>query len=431
MFVNDIQETTMTLSNDQINAKNTILDWINSKNRSSYLTLGGYAGTGKTSLIAEVRKSLPSNWKVAFAAYTGKASGVMSNKLTSAGAIRTDDYVGTIHGLCYYVNVDPDTGLNVFERKSWIDYNLIIVDEASMVSEDLFQDLRLYRIPILFVGDHGQLPPVSSDDFNLMTAPVIKLEEIHRFDEDSALLDMSIMAREGSRIPFKRFDDKVAKVRETDPLVNDFIQNRLKDFSDGICLCGTNNTRVDVNQLIRLNYGVISDIGDKLPRIGDRVVCLRNNKHLVNPIYNGMLGKIGSISEMPNEKASILSEAWEMSVLADDGFVYKGMVNKHHFGEMKYNTDGKEFVTVRELMQMKPSLTIKERKMMRGKQGDRKLYFDSFDFGYCLTVHKSQGSEWGNVMLFEETSGYWDEDYRRKWLYTAVTRSNNRLLIVA
>ena len=392
----------VVLSKDQLRARDTILEWIRSKKRSSYLTIGGYAGTGKSSLIAEVRKILPPNWKVAFAAYTGKASGVMKK----------------------------DTGLNVFERKYHIDYNLIIVDEASMVNEDLFHDLRMYGIPILFVGDHGQLPPISSDDFNLMTDPVIKLEEVHRFGDNTALLDLSVMAREGTRIPFKQFDDKVAKVKEDDPLVNDFIMNRLGDFSDGICLCGTNNTRADVNQLIRLNYGVISDIDDKVPKVGDRVVCLRNNRALVDPIYNGMLGKINSISDIPNPGCQILNEAWNMSISVDDGFIYKGMVNKHHFGELKYSTDGKEFVTVKELMQMKSKLTIRERKLMRGKFGNRRLYFDAFDFGYCLTVHKSQGSEWGNVMLFEETSGYWDEDYRRKWLYTAITRSNNRLLII-
>jgi superfamily I DNA/RNA helicase len=97
---------------------------------------------------------------------------------------------------------------------------------------------------------------------------------------------------------------------------------------------------------------------------------------------------------------------------------------------MKYSTDGKEFITVRELMKLKSNMTIAERKMMR-KIGKRKLWFDAFDFGYCLTVHKAQGSEWGNVLLFEESSGYWDDDYRRKWMYTAVTRSNDRLLIVA
>jgi exodeoxyribonuclease-5 len=287
----------------------------------------------------------------------------------------------------------------------------------------------MYGIPILFVGDHGQLPPISSDDFNLMSNPVIKLGEVHRFGQNSALLDLSIMARNGDNIPFKQFDDRVAKVKETDPLVNDFILNHMGDFSNGVCLCGTNNTRVDVNQLIRLNYGVIQDIEDKIPRMGDRVVCLRNNRNLAEPIYNGMLGKITSMSDISNS-GGILKEAWNMSISVDDGFVYHGMVNRHHFGELKYTTDGKEFVTLRELMQMKSNLTIKERKLMRGKFGGRRLYFDSFDFGYCLTVHKAQGSEWGNVMLFEESSGYWDEDYRSKWLYTAVTRSNNRLLII-
>ena len=422
----------MTLSKDQLDAKQTILDWIKSSRRSSYLTLGGYAGTGKSSLIADVRKSLPRNWRVAFCAYTGKASGVMKNKLIDANAVNDNDYVGTIHGLCYHVRTDPDTNLNVFERKWRIDYNLIIVDEASMVNQELFQDLRMYGIPILFVGDHGQLPPISSDDFNLMSNPVIKLEEVHRFGSNTSLLDLSIMAREGTKIPFKVFDDKVAKVKETDPMVNDFIMNRLGDFSNGICLCGTNNTRADVNQLIRLNYGVIEDIDDKIPKVGDRVVCLRNNRAYVDPIYNGMLGKIESISDIQNTGGSeVLKDAWNMSISVDDGFMYKGMVNKHHFGELKYSSDGKEFITVKELMQMKSNLTIKERKLMRGKFGKRKLYFDAFDFGYCLTVHKSQGSEWGNVLLFEETSGYWDDDYRRKWLYTAVTRSNDRLLIIA
>ena len=131
----------MDLSPDQLKAKQTILDWINSTRRSSYLTLGGYAGTGKTSLISEVRKSLPKNWKVAFCAYTGKASGVMKDKLLASAAITSLDYVGTIHGLCYRVRTDEETGLNVFERVSWIDYNLIIVDEASMVNEELFHDL--------------------------------------------------------------------------------------------------------------------------------------------------------------------------------------------------------------------------------------------------------------------------------------------------
>ena len=421
----------MDLSPDQLKAKQTILDWINSTRRSSYLTLGGYAGTGKTSLISEVRKSLPKNWKVAFCAYTGKASGVMKDKLLASAAITSLDYVGTIHGLCYRVRTDEETGLNVFERVSWIDYNLIIVDEASMVNEELFHDLRMYGIPILFVGDHGQLPPISSDDFNLMTDPVIKLEEVHRFGSESALLDLSIMARNGDRIPFKRFDDKVVKTNENDPLVNDFVQNCLGDFSNGVCLCGTNNTRADVNQLIRLDQGIIDDVNDKVPRIGDRVVCLRNNRSYVEPIYNGMLGRIASIRSADDVVTREKNGVYSMNIDVDDGFRYKGLVCKEHFGEMKYSTEGKEFITVRELMQMKSNLTIKERKMMRGKMGRKRLYFDAFDFGYCLTVHKAQGSEWGNVLLFEETSGYWDEDYRRKWLYTAVTRSNSRLLIVA
>lgn len=415
----------MNLSKDQIEAKKTILDWIHSSRRSSYLTLGGYAGTGKSTLIAEVRKSLPDNWRVAFCAFTGKATGVMKEKLLKVDALNGNDIISTIHSLCYSVREDPETKQKVFHRRPYLDYNLIIVDEASMVNKDLFNDLRYYRIPLLFVGDHGQLPPISTDDFNLMSNPVIKLEEVHRFGEDSALLDLSIMARQGEDIPFKRFDEHVVKTNENDPIVNDFIMNNLGDFSNGICLCATNNTRVDVNQLIRLNYGIISDIEDKIPRLNDRVVCLRNNHSLAEPIYNGMLGTIRGLSTVKQ-----IEDAYSLSAEMDDGFIYNGLANREPFGQMKYKEDGKEFITVRELMQMKSKLTVFERKKLR-KMGSKKLYFDSFDFGYCLTVHKSQGSEWGNVMLFEEACGAWDDDYKRKWMYTAITRSNNNLLIIA
>ena len=415
----------ITLSKDQLNAKNTILDWVQTNNRSLYITLGGYAGTGKSSLIAEIRKSIPKRWQVAFCAFTGKAAGVMKDKLLAVNAINDNDYIGTMHSLMYMVREDPETKLKVFEKKSFIDYDLIVVDEASIVNQDLFIDLRSYHIPMLFVGDHGQLPPISSDDFNLMSEPMIRLEEVHRFGENSALLDLSIMARNGESIPFKQFDEKVAKVKETDPMVNDFIHNHLGDFSNGVCLCGTNNTRVDVNQLIRYNSGIIDDIGDKIPRTDDRVVCLKNNRSLIDPIYNGQLGTITSIANVDK-----LDDVYSMGILMDEGFGYKGFVNRDNFGKMKYASDGKEYITVKELMQLKSYLTIAEKKMMRGKVGKKKLYFDSFDFGYCLTVHKAQGSEWGNVLLFEEISGYWDDEYKRKWLYTAITRSNDRLLII-
>ena len=417
----------MEMSKDQIDAKNKILDWLKSKNRSSYMTLGGFAGTGKSSLIAEVRKSLPKMWKVAFCAFTGKAASVLKGKLDAVNAIHSDDYIGTIHGLCYRVREDPETLLNVFERRWDVHYDLIVVDEASMVTKELFSDLRSFRIPILFVGDHGQLPPISSDGFNLMEKPDIRLEEVHRFSTDSALLDLSVLARSGDKIPIKDFSDKVFKTTERDRRVDEFIINRLSDFSNGVCLCATNNTRVDVNQLMRKHLGLISDLSDKVPRVSDRVVCLRNNHGLANPIYNGMLGSVVAVHDAPG----IIENAYNMRIVMDEGFKYCGMASKETFCRMKASMEQKvkEFVTFRELMELKDNLTIAEKKKIR-KLGKKKIYFDQFDFGYCLTVHKSQGSEWGNVLLFEESCGQWDDETARRWMYTAVTRSNDRLLIV-
>ena len=80
----------------------------------SLLLLKGYAGTGKSTLIAEVRKSLPDNWSVAFCAFTGKATSVMKEKLIKVNALNSNDVITTIHSLCYSVREDPDTKQKVF-----------------------------------------------------------------------------------------------------------------------------------------------------------------------------------------------------------------------------------------------------------------------------------------------------------------------------
>lgn len=421
----------MRYSEDQRKAKKAIEDWIGTpRGAPLWLTLGGYAGTGKTTLVADVRRGLSHRRKVAFCAFTGKAAAVLKSKLEAVSALGPDDYIGTLHSLCYRVQEDHETGLKVFRPKTMLDddYSLIVVDEASMVNQELFNDLRSFRVPMLFVGDHGQLPPVSQDSFNLMEKPDLRLEEVHRFGPDSALLDVSVLARTTGRLPYQTWSDKVAKVHGTDPAVDSFLVNRLGDFSDGICLCGTNSVRVSLNQQIRLGKGVISSLGDKVPRAGDRVVCLKNNKQLVRPIFNGMLGSMAEVRSIDG-----LPEVYSLDVDMDEGFGYSGMAVRASFGRERRPTGmnvqvDREFVTLRELLEMKEWLSPKEKRAMR-RAGKKRLYFDQFDFGYCLTVHKAQGSEWGNVMVFEDGLS-WDEEYRAKWLYTAVTRSSDRLLVV-
>src|SRR5688572_5564127 len=131
-----------------------------------YVTLGGYAGTGKTTLISLIRKELHTSnklIKVGFASYTGKAARVLKTKLKEASSIYPQDSVGTIHSLIYSPITNDRQEIIGWQKKDEIDRDLIIIDEASMVDELIWNHLISYKTPIIVVGDHGQLPPIAGN----------------------------------------------------------------------------------------------------------------------------------------------------------------------------------------------------------------------------------------------------------------------------
>ena len=153
----------LILSPDQKKVLDHILEWYkNDKDEMQFVALGGYAGTGKTTLIAVLRRELAKledNLKVGFASYTGKASRVLRSKLQQQQVILPKDTVGTIHSLIYSPIVNEKEEITGWMTKNKIDRNLIIIDEASMVDGMIWQHLLKYKVPIIVVGDHGQLPP--------------------------------------------------------------------------------------------------------------------------------------------------------------------------------------------------------------------------------------------------------------------------------
>src|SRR3989339_580371 len=172
----------MKLSADQNKALVELLAWHKDHDRNQFITLGGYAGTGKTTLISifknEVTKA-GKRIKIAFCSYTGRAAQNLKNKLKEAGACSAEDSISTIHGLIYTPIEDSNGQITGWKRKDEIERDLIIVDEASMIDGFIWRDLLSYNIPIIAVGDHGQLPPISGK-FNLMERPEILLTQIHR-----------------------------------------------------------------------------------------------------------------------------------------------------------------------------------------------------------------------------------------------------------
>ena len=383
------------LSPDQELCLRHILEWYKKdKLAMQYVTLGGYAGTGKTTLIAFLRKELnriDKKLKVGFASYTGKAARVLQSKLKEEKAVLKHDTVGTIHSLIYTPIVNAREEIVGWKQKEKIECDLIIIDEASMVDSIIWEHLLSYLKPIVVVGDHGQLPPVKGN-FNLMEKPDVTLVEIHRQAKHNPIIEVSIQARVAGEIRVGRYSDTVIKFDRNESETGERMTELLNSYtSDTLILCGYNTTRRRLNAYIRSSLGFESPT----PVSGDRVICLRNNHKA--KIYNGMLGTILRI-ERKNDQ-------WYTADIAMDGseLNYSGQISVAQF-----NAD------------TALNFTENRRLIMGG---------DLFDFGYALTVHKAQGSQAKRVVLFEERFKKMDDDQWRRWLYTAVTRAEEELYI--
>lgn len=390
----------MDFSSDQSRALDRLLAW-SLKPDSRALTLGGYAGTGKTTLIAQLRRELKrtdSDKTVAFCSFTGKASQVLRSMLEEAGALFPGDTCGTIHSLLYSPYTDKDGQIVGWMRSKEIGADLIVVDEASMVTDVIWNDLLGTNLPIVAIGDHGQLPPVEGN-FNLMNKPDLLLETIHRQAEGNPIIQLAWEARMTGKIPVgdyakcvRKFSYATHDASDIDDLTDHLFSNLHDDM---LVLCGRNKTRVELNQAIRNKLG--RDSAE--PEGGDRVVCLKNTyAQSSGPIYNGMVGVVETIS--PSEP-----HWYEASInFPDEGREFKGLLARSQFNNPK---------------------SVSEIEGLHWKEiGDR------FDFGYALTVHKAQGSQAKTVILFEERFQKADDEQWKRWLYTAVTRARENLYII-
>jgi len=410
----------MELTNDQKFVFEKVMEKLGITKNSSefspnfkYITIGGLAGTGKTFLISMLRDEIHNKWKnkeIAFITFTGKASSVLKIKLTENKAIFYNDFCGTIHSLIYKpeLKYDKNTHKMVITRwvkKETLDYDLIFLDEASMVNKQIWNDLLEYKIPIIAVGDHGQLPPVG-DKFSLMEKPHYFLTEIKRQALDNPIIRLSQDIRNGINIPYGFYDNENKNIFKLSWNSSECktIFNKLDFLSeDMIVLCGLNKTRVSINNMIRKKLG-FNNI-EAYP--GERVVFLKNNYE--SKVFNGMLGQV--LFFMYEAK-----NIYDMTILIDgyehpsSGLVYNGC-----FGKEQYDNAYEE-------------LQDKKYKAIIKKSDHNSI--DLCDFGYAISVHKSQGSEWDKIVIFQERSYYWDDDFMKRWLYTAVTRAKKKLFII-
>jgi exodeoxyribonuclease-5 len=334
--------------------------------------LFGYAGTGKTTLARTIAENV--DGRVLFAAFTGKAALVMRAKGCHSAS--------TIHALIYKTRESNEEtpSFELWDDAPASRAKLIVIDECSMVDEELGRDLLSFDVPVLVLGDPAQLPPVAGGGFFTDCEPDAMLTEVHRQAKDDPIVRLSMEVREGRRLePGRWGETEVVSRQALDP-------ERVLGADQ--VLVGRNATRRAYNGRMRQRRG----FSDPLPTAGDKLVCLRNNRK--KGLFNGGLW---TVQERSASKAHI----------------------------MTLRLRSEEDIGRRAKVSVRPECFVGGIEEFEWKQ--RKAY-DEFDYGYVLTVHKAQGSQWDSVALFDESYAF--QEARARWLYTGITRAAKRLTVV-
>ena len=371
-----------------------------------FFTLAGYAGTGKTTLARHLTADV--SGEVFYASYTGKAAHVLRRTgLENASTIHKLIYLPRFK--CCQKLVDLQAKRALLARSvgkevelakvelsiakeqdnlKRLDFTLnqdsplwraalVVIDEYSMVDEQTGADLLSFGCPVLALGDPGQLPPVQGTRF-FRDKPDVLLTEIHRQAADNPIIRMSRDVREGKALlPGQYGESRVVRQRD----IPDAELASLVLASDQV-LVGLNDTRRQFNKYVRTMLGR----ADHRPVVGDKLVCLRNNPR------DGLLnGQIWTVSSAAGE------DCLRLRLRGEDGELVSCAAHPEHFAGTTNHIDPRTRMNANE-----------------------------FDYGYALTVHKSQGSQWDSVLLLDE----WRSSNRRQWLYTGITRAAKSITIV-
>jgi exodeoxyribonuclease V len=359
-------------SREQAQAIDAVGRWLKA-GEPQIFRLFGYAGVGKTTLARHVAEG--ARGETAFAAFTGKAALVMRAN-GCAGAT-------TIHALIYRASEGtegaPTFTLNAEGPASRA--GLIVIDECSMVDAELARDLLSFGKPILVLGDPFQLPPVKGGGYFTESPPDVMLTEIHRQAADNPIIRLAQSVRCGGDLAEGEFGETRIVRRASIDAAQVMAADQV--------LVGVNKTRRAYNQRIR----ALNGFTEVLPVAGDRLVCLRNDR--TKGLINGGLWRVETLGGLHKDFV-------RMTVRSED----EGLQKPVKVAVLRHFFEGNEGALAYPLRRES----------------------DEFDYGYALTVHKAQGSQWDDVMLFDESFAF--REHRARWLYTGLTRASRRLTVV-
>jgi exodeoxyribonuclease-5 len=421
------------------------------KDGSPVTILDGYAGTGKSTMLPYIIDDLGFDpTTVAFVAPTGKAAKVMRNKLRTRypGALAS-----TVHSAIYRAKPAPISQLegDLYSHQSELQNylaekretasapdaqhvaqlrkaiarlemeleslyrddklnfqlnvdsliqtsSLIVLDERSMVNEQMGEDLSYFGVPILAIGDPGQLPPVEGEMAFGVRADFF-LEEIHRQAADNPIIRLATMARNGDDMSIGNYGEGVEVMLRRD------YEHDFKAETQPQILVGMNKTRWRITQMMRKEFGIVEDerhiVG---PRVGEPLIIRKNNREYPQLVNGAMATAVSDGDLVQGQTTMRMSFEDEDGVRYEDKSVFQGLFEEHYTRVAgKFSSAG----------------NLAYRAKMRSINAD---------WAYAMTAHSSQGSQWDDVVVIDESGVFRRDAYR--WLYTAVTRAAKTLKIL-
>lgn len=391
----------MILTNEQEKALKIILEKY--KNHEKYVTICGFAGVGKSTLVRFAIEALDVDQdRVTYACYTGKAAEVLRRKGNKNAM--------TLHRLLY--DSIPRPGGGFFRKpKMSLEYDIVVVDEISLAPKSMIDMLLKHKVFCIFIGDNFQLPQIDKTEaHDYLEHPDIFLSTIMRQAAESEIIQLTMKIRNGEDIPY--IDGKEIKVVPKKKLVTGHLL-----WADTI-LTATNVTRHSINNQVRSLLGFSGEINE-----GETIICKRNYWEDLNDegdaLVNGTIGKVKNIHNsyinipyyIQNDRYHIPTIMCDITPDGGSDFVCVNM--------------DKDF-----LLNETPCLdwrTSYRLGKMRNKIGD--IIPRQITYGYALTCHAAQGSEWDKVLVLEESFPF-NKDEHKRWLYTAATRAAEKLVLV-
>lgn len=396
------------LNKDQATALMLIENWWETGDKQVF-ELSGVSGAGKTFLVNYFIDRIGLDLDdCAFVAFMGKAAMVMAKNGLPAQ---------TIHSLIYdyvkeplYTENAEGKKIPLYDDKGRIEcrwkfrkkeelYNphlkLIVIDEASMVSEEVAKDILSYGIPVIAMGDLNQLPPVIGNPFFLKRADY-HLTQIMRQAEGNPIIYLSQCVLNDIPLEAGQYGESIvfdhgAKITKELLKQNDIV------------LTYSNKMRGAVNDFYR--YEFYHRTRENLPKPGERIICRKNNwKRTINRVLYLTNGTAGEIDYIDDEK----KKPGQMRIDFHPDFVPKGKRFKNLDIDLPFlladpgTPDPQQF-----------------------------NHLNKFEYAYAITTHLSQGSQYNRVLIVNEKRfESFPHNLYKKLQYTAITRAIDKVTII-